>query len=83
MKANLPKILNTYLRLNILSHRVHELGLLLVAHGHHGQHQIDQVEGAKEDYDGEKDDVDWAASRDNLNFKHGSYCKTVWDWRLD
>ena len=43
------------------THSIHQLRLLLVAHGHDGEHQVDQVEGAEEDHDGEEDDVDGAA----------------------
>ena len=41
-----------------MTHRIHQFCLLLVAHGHHGEHQVDEVEGAEEDDDGEEDDVD-------------------------
>ncbi len=33
-----------------------DAGLVVVAHGHDGQHQVDEVEGAKEDDDHEEDD---------------------------
>ena len=40
------------------THGVHELCLLLVAHGHDGEHEVDEVEGAEEDDDREEDHVD-------------------------
>ena len=48
-----PSLINS----KLFSHRKADLCLLLVAHGHHSQHQVDQVEGAEEDDDGEEDDV--------------------------
>ena len=45
----------------------HQLGLLLIAHGDDGKHEVDQVEGAKEDDDGEEDYVDWTSCCHHLN----------------
>ncbi len=39
------------------AYRVHDLSLLLIAHGHDGQHEVDEVEGAEEDDNGEEDHV--------------------------
>ena len=42
----------------LLTHSIHKLCLLLIAHRHYGEHQVDQVEGAEEHHDGEEDDMD-------------------------
>ena len=42
------------------SHHNHKFCLLLIAHGDDSKHQVDQVEGSKEDDDGEEDDMDWS-----------------------
>ena len=41
------------------------LRLFLVAHGHDGQHEVDQVERAEEDDDGKKYHMNWPARRDD------------------
>ena len=45
----------------------HKLCLLLVAHGDYGEHEVDQVERAKEDHDGEEDHVDRTSCCHHLN----------------
>ena len=58
-------------KLHSHTHGVHELCLLLVAHGHDGKHEVDEVEGAEEDHDGEEDDVNRTArSHDLTTGKH-------------
>ena len=34
---------------------------LVVGHGHNGQDQVDEVEGAEENVEDEEDDVEWTA----------------------
>jgi len=50
-----------------LFYRAVGLSLLLVAHGHHSQHEVDQVEGAEEHHDGKKYHMDWSARGDDLD----------------
>ena len=51
------------------TYRVHKVRLLLVGHGDDGEHEVDEVEGAKEDDNGEEDHVDRTSRRNNLNKK--------------
>ena len=51
------------------THRVVGLGLLLVAHGDDGQHQVDQVERAEKDDDRKKYHMDWPARGYDLEMK--------------
>ena len=53
-------------KLHCQTHGVHELCLLLVAHGHDGKHEVDKVEGAEEDHDGKEDDVNGSARGHDL-----------------
>ena len=59
-------------KLHSHTHGVHELCLLLVAHGHDGEHEVDEVEAAEEDHDGEEDDVNGAARGHHLTT--GKHC---------
>ena len=43
------------------------VALLFVGHGHHSQHEVDEVEGAKENEDYEKGDVPGASCTQQLN----------------
>ena len=42
-------------------------GFLFVGHGHHSQHEVQQVEGAEEDDNEEEKDVPWPACPDHLH----------------
>ena len=54
-------------------------GLLLVAHGDDGQHQIDQVERAEEDDHHEEDERERAAHGQHLPPKSTKW-KCKWKW---
>ena len=49
-----------------LSYRAVGLGLLLVAHGHDGQHQVDEVKRSEKYDDGKKYHMDWSAGGHDL-----------------
>ena len=44
----------------------HKLCLFFIAHGNHSKHEVDEVERAKEDDDGEEDHMDRTSCRHHL-----------------
>ena len=50
----------------IVSYGIVGFRLLFVAHGHDGDHQVDEIEGAEEDDNGKKYHMHWSACGNDL-----------------
>ena len=64
--------LNTYsyvrtYTIDILSHLPGIDSFLFIGHGDHSQHQVDQVEGAKENDNHEENHIPWSCCPNDLN----------------